>query len=252
MIYIYEIKNKANGKSYIGSTNNLKQRWYTHKHQLKKNIHANCILQSAWDKYGEDSFCFSILEIIEDDSQQYILEQRYLDTLKPEYNISKCAGGCIGYKNNEGKRHPNSKISESDVIEIKTLLAKGVSTKDILEQFAVNKNMVISIKTCRSWKHILPELNAVILQYVQEQPRYTSQQLKEFQKKIVDLYIKKFTQKKISEVLNINLRIVGLLIQDYLANIKGTFSNCVECGKKFIKKSNNHKYCKKCSKRKSK
>lgn len=59
---IYCIENTKNNKKYIGSTKSINRRWYIHKYLLKKQKHANIHLQSAWNKYGEAAFVFSILE----------------------------------------------------------------------------------------------------------------------------------------------------------------------------------------------
>ena len=77
---IYQIENKINSKVYIGSSNNIKRRWQKHKALLRHNKHPNSHLQAAWNKYGEDSFEFSI---IEECSLSDLLnkEQYYLDTL---------------------------------------------------------------------------------------------------------------------------------------------------------------------------
>jgi group I intron endonuclease len=59
---IYEIRNVANGKIYIGSSLNIEGRWATHIWSLRNNKHSNPHLQSAWNKYGEMSFQHSIVE----------------------------------------------------------------------------------------------------------------------------------------------------------------------------------------------
>lgn len=56
------IKCLENEMVYIGSSSNLKKRVRTHKFELKRGTHKNPHLQRCWDKYGEDSFNFSILE----------------------------------------------------------------------------------------------------------------------------------------------------------------------------------------------
>lgn len=60
---IYCIKNIQNGLVYVGSSKNIDQRWSTHKYMLNKNIHFNCHLQNAWNKYNPESFSFIVLEL---------------------------------------------------------------------------------------------------------------------------------------------------------------------------------------------
>ena len=59
---IYKLANKINGNFYIGSSKNLELRWKQHKYNLKRKKHINIILQRSWDKYGEKSFDFEIIE----------------------------------------------------------------------------------------------------------------------------------------------------------------------------------------------
>jgi group I intron endonuclease len=103
MIGIYRIKNLVNGKCYYGSSKQIEKRFDRHKRELKNNIHINCVLQRAWDKYGENNFIF---EIVEECNINILLEteQKYLD-LQPEYNIGiKSSGGDNLTKNpNKGK-----------------------------------------------------------------------------------------------------------------------------------------------------
>lgn len=86
MIGIYQIKNQVNGKIYIGSSINLKQRFAKHLALLRHNKHSNSHLQNAWNKYGEQSFTITIVELCDKDIL-IDLEQWYIDVLKPEYNI---------------------------------------------------------------------------------------------------------------------------------------------------------------------
>jgi len=64
MLYsgIYSIRNRINGKRYIGSSISIYKRWNTHRRYLRKGIHDNLHLQSSWKKYGEKNFIFEILE----------------------------------------------------------------------------------------------------------------------------------------------------------------------------------------------
>ena len=87
---VYKITNKANGKFYIGSSNNIKHRWNNHIKQLTEQNHKNSHLQNAWNLYGKDNFVFEIIEECSPDIQ-FEREQHYLNTLNPfderGYNI---------------------------------------------------------------------------------------------------------------------------------------------------------------------
>lgn len=98
---IYSIKNKINNKIYIGSATNLSNRWSRHKSDLILKKHHSIYLQRAWDKHGEQSFEFSIIEEILESQDLIIKEQYYLDLYRsynPEfgYNISPTAGSSLG------------------------------------------------------------------------------------------------------------------------------------------------------------
>lgn len=106
---IYRIRNTINNKCYYGSAINLDKRWkYEHLRALQLKKHYNDHLQNAWNKYGEENFIFEVIEHIVDRAALLSREQHYLDTVSPEYNISKYATGGSGVKSDETKR----KISE--------------------------------------------------------------------------------------------------------------------------------------------
>ena len=63
---IYQILNKNNEKRYIGSTSDsFRKRWNLHKYHLRNNKHKNSHLQYAWNKYGEQTFSCSVVELFE-------------------------------------------------------------------------------------------------------------------------------------------------------------------------------------------
>lgn len=93
---IYWIRNKVNGKRYIGSSNKIKARWKGHRRTLNQDEwHENPYLQRAWNKYGETTFEFEIVEVVKGSRDAaYDREQEYLDEWFPTgllYNISKTA-----------------------------------------------------------------------------------------------------------------------------------------------------------------
>lgn len=87
---VYKITNIANGKIYIGSSKDIKDRWYQHTSKLNSKNHGNIHLQNAWNKYGGEKFKFEIIEECAPEFQ-FEREQFYLNTLSPfdtkGYNI---------------------------------------------------------------------------------------------------------------------------------------------------------------------
>jgi len=62
IVGIYTIMSIIDNKYYIGRSYNCYERFSKHKCLLRKGIHNNDHLQSAWDKYGELNFKFDILD----------------------------------------------------------------------------------------------------------------------------------------------------------------------------------------------
>jgi group I intron endonuclease len=56
------ITNTTDGKIYVGKAKDIKSRWRNHRYQLKKGIHTNSHLQSAYDLDGKEAFVYSVLE----------------------------------------------------------------------------------------------------------------------------------------------------------------------------------------------
>lgn len=96
---IYGIRNKVNGKVYIGKTNmNFGDRRDCHIASLRGGYHINPHLQKAWNKYGESNFEFIIIESYDSISNEdlNILETKYIEKYKQEglaYNISNGGDG---------------------------------------------------------------------------------------------------------------------------------------------------------------
>jgi group I intron endonuclease len=93
------IKNVVNGNIYIGSTVDFKKRMNTHFNFLRKNKHHNEHLNYAYNKYGESSFIYGIIQECTRENRLRI-ENVYLKKYKPEYNIAKDAKAPM-----EGRKH---------------------------------------------------------------------------------------------------------------------------------------------------
>lgn len=105
---IYKIINIINGKYYVGSSYDIKNRIRKHFELLKRNSHHSIHLQNAYNKYGKKSFIYETLELC-NKNELLIIEQKYLNEIinwKNSYNINKFASGG-GY---DLSNHPNEKV----------------------------------------------------------------------------------------------------------------------------------------------
>lgn len=89
---IFQIKNKINGKIFIGSGTNVPAKINKIKFELKYLSCKIKQLQLDYDQYGEDNFSFEIIDRLEpkEGEQNYkeeleTLEEMWKEKLKPEY-----------------------------------------------------------------------------------------------------------------------------------------------------------------------
>lgn len=93
---VYQIRCTSSGKIYIGSAVDIRNRCELHRRNLRKGNHRNAHLQAVWNKYGEDNFEFTVLELAEP-SELLRVEQAWIDQTgcakrKTGFNIFKIAG----------------------------------------------------------------------------------------------------------------------------------------------------------------
>ena len=88
---IYQIRNKVNGKIFLGSSKDLKGILNRVKFQLKNNLHTNRDMQHDFNDIGETNFSFEILDYLEPreggegiyTKELQILENMWLEKLQP-------------------------------------------------------------------------------------------------------------------------------------------------------------------------
>jgi len=102
---IYLILNKITMDYYIGSA--ATGRFHARLSNHLFNFHGSKVVKNAVKKYGVSSFAFIILELFtekvdkENNKQLLDLEDFYLKSLLPNYNILTEAGSSFGYKHSE-------------------------------------------------------------------------------------------------------------------------------------------------------
>lgn len=105
--YIYRFRNVANAKSYVGSTFHLRKRKILHLHLLRHNKHHSPHFQAAWNKHGEASFEFEILEEQDfpDEEALRACENAWLVRLSGRlYNSAPVAMSALGIKRSQETR----------------------------------------------------------------------------------------------------------------------------------------------------
>lgn len=144
---IYLILNKVTLDYYIGSasTGRFHARFSNHLF----NFHGSKVVKNAVKKYGLSSFAFIILELFpeivnkENNKKLLDLEDFYLKSLLPNYNILTEAGSSFGYRHSDITRlNMKANYSEERRLAIGSL-NKGKnfspSTIEAMKQSALNR-----------------------------------------------------------------------------------------------------------------
>lgn len=119
---IYKITQLSTTNIYVGSSYQIEQRWSQHKYALRRGTHRNKLLLSAWHESGEDDFVFEIIEECSPDKIALLaLEQHYMDTLQPFFNIAPKAGSRLGSKaSDETKARQSASMKGKNVGKVRS------------------------------------------------------------------------------------------------------------------------------------
>ena len=151
---IYLILNKITLDYYIGSasTGRFHARFSNHLF----NFHGSKVVKNAVKKHGVSSFAFLVLELFpevvnkENNKKLLDLEDFYLKSLLPNYNILTEAGSSFGYKHNETTRlNMKTNYSEERRLAIASLnkdKSFSPTTIEVMKQSALNRVKAIYSK----------------------------------------------------------------------------------------------------------
>lgn len=92
---IYIIKNVVNGKAYVGQSIHIRLRWREEKSSLRGGYFRNEHLQASWNRYGESSFEWRVLENVAPDLLD-VREQAWIAHYKSNQKMcgyNQTAGG---------------------------------------------------------------------------------------------------------------------------------------------------------------
>ena len=110
---IYKITNKLNGRIYIGSAKEFKERWKQHSYSLRNQKHSNKFLQADFNKCGEEAFIFEVVEITDGKTKEerLLVEEvyikQYYDKGDKCYNLCDRAISRENIKSKNQRQHKN-------------------------------------------------------------------------------------------------------------------------------------------------
>jgi group I intron endonuclease len=106
--FIYKIINTVNGKFYVGSTTNTKERFRVHRNRLRKGRHHAKHLQAAWSKYGEQAFVFHVVQTVPNGESLQTAEDAWLaEHVGKEYCYNKSRYSDAPMRGIAKEEHPN-------------------------------------------------------------------------------------------------------------------------------------------------
>lgn len=94
---VYAIRNRTDGKVYVGSSENTRRRLWYHRWLLKRGAHHAIHLQRAWDRDGAAAFTFEVIEDVPDlalliEREQYWIDRHGSAHERRGYNVAPAAG----------------------------------------------------------------------------------------------------------------------------------------------------------------
>jgi group I intron endonuclease len=176
-MFIYKISNTINNKVYVGQTKKVfHSRMNSHKCLLRNNKHYNKHLQLAWNKYGEASFTFEVIEQLDPEMNFDLsnLERywiKFYDSMNPEkgYNLTEGGEGCLGRKMSKTHfeklriRNLGTKRSEQTkklLSEIRTGKSHKCLYKSVVDSLG---NVFESIKAAAKFYNAQPDSVSMVL-----------------------------------------------------------------------------------------
>lgn len=83
VVGVYRILHTESGRSYVGHSIDVLNRFAAHRSRLRSGTHHCVHLQRAWRTYGDDAFQFALVQECPDQASAATLEQRLIDDEMP-------------------------------------------------------------------------------------------------------------------------------------------------------------------------
>lgn len=152
---IYLILNHINHKRYIGQTIDGKARLQRHKSELQRSKHPNSHLQRAWEKYGENSFEFAVIEFCNkeflDKREKFWID--YYDSMNNGYNIKPGGASERGWQMTDEQR---IHLSEGQKRRVKSETRYKSISKALKKRYENHIGVGAMSVVCLNTKEVFP------------------------------------------------------------------------------------------------
>jgi group I intron endonuclease len=193
---IYKITNTVNEKVYIGQSIDIYTRWTTHKNELRNNRHHNMYLQRAWNKHGEEKFCFDILEECSEsllnEKECYYIE--LLNSMDENYGYNLVSGGTSNKRFTEEvlKRMSNAQTGRVHSEETKKKISEAHKGK------IVSEDVIMKLRESHK-KENLSQETLIKMSLAKKGKSLSEEHRKKLAESRKNIIISEETRKKISE-----------------------------------------------------
>jgi group I intron endonuclease len=151
---IYQLRCLPTGKVYVGKATNLGRRWSFHRRHLNQGRHYDPHLQAAWDLFGEESFEFSVVALVQPadllNREQVWTEATGCTERQKGFNLLEIAGapGAAHVKVWEGFVDPNG--AEVTITNLHAFCAQHNLDSSSMIRLAQGKS---KLKSYKGWSH---------------------------------------------------------------------------------------------------
>jgi group I intron endonuclease len=155
---VYVIRNAKTGRSYVGESANIANRWAQHLYELSNNTHHNQDLQHDWNKYPRRYFCFHVVSAMDiyDSNRRRAIEQETIDDLE--------ARGKLLYNVRHNHRYEKSQTSTINPPRMSDEERKQAAKRiNEAELFEVVEQCLDAAKTRKSGTHRRDRMRLLVL-----------------------------------------------------------------------------------------
>ena len=161
---IYSIRSTKSNRIYVGSSKNIFLRWSMHRSMLRSGKHGNIILQRAWNKYGEDSFEFKVLEECPLDFL-IVYEQDWMERLNAPMSKGGMNINPIAERGNSCPKNHSSRRKQFKLYNPDGKLVEAVGIRAFAEEHGLDRDSVRKLLKGRMIDHKGWRLEPLELRY---------------------------------------------------------------------------------------